>query len=381
MVIKRAYKYRIYPNQTQQETLNRLFGLNRFVYNYYLRQRIDYYDQTGKSLSYYQNAMDLVKLKKHPEYVWLKEAPSQTLQQTLTDLDKAYSNFFHKRAQFPRFKRKQDKQSMRYPQHFKVEGNKVYLPKVGWLKIVLHRPVEGKMKNLTVSRTKSGQYFISIQVEQDIEEPPYQGEIIGLDLGLAHFAVTSKGQQFDNPRYLRKSERRINRWQRRLSRKQKGSHGWQKAKLKVARMHEKVSNQRQDFLHKLTRKLVEENQYIAIEDLHVKGMVKNHRLAKSISDAGWGETVRQLIYKGQWYGCRVDKIDRFFPSSKRHFKCGYLNQDLKLSERVWFCPECQEWVERDENAAQNILIFSTVGTTGINADGEAASPASSGQPL
>lgn len=376
--IKKAFKYRIYPNTDQQTQLARQFGAVRFTYNYFLRKRIDHYTDTGKGLTYHDTALRLTELKKQDEYNWLGEAQSQTLQQSLIDLDKAYNNFFNKRADFPTFKKKHGKQSCRFPQGFKVEGKKIFVPKIGWIKIVLHRPIEGVMKNLTVSRTKSGKYFASIQVEQETPEPTYKGGQIGLDLGLKDFAVTSDGQRFPAPKYFRKSEKRLARLQRRLSRCQKGSKGKEKARLKVALQHEKIANQRQDFLHKLSHQLVEENQLIAIEDLNVKGMVKNHSLAKSISDAGWSEFTRQLGYKGGWYGCHIGQVDRFFPSSKRHFKCGFIYEGLTLSERQWFCPECQEWVDRDENASRNILNWYTLGTREIYADGQIVNPDSSG---
>lgn len=375
----------------QQAQLGKQFGATRFIYNYFLRQRIDHYASTGKGLTYYDTQAMLTQLKKQPEYDWLTEVHSQPLQLALRYLDVAYHNFFNKRADFPTFKKKHGKQSCQFPQGFKVEGEvpakrpfeggrykKLYVPKIGWIKIVLHRPIEGKMKNLTISRTKSGKYFASIQVEQETPEPTYKGGQIGLDLGLKDFAVTSDGQHFPAPRYFRKSEKRLARLQRRLSRCQKGSKGKEKARLKVARQHEKIANQRQDFLHKLSRQLIEDNQLIAIEDLNVKGMVKNHNLAKSISDAGWSEFTRQLSYKGDWYGCHIGQIDRYFPSSKRHFVCGFIYEGLTLSERQWFCPECQEWVDRDENASQNILNWYSAGAAQINADGQIVRPTSVG---
>lgn len=374
MVIKSAYKFRLYPNTEQQAQLSKQFGCVRFIYNHFLRQRIDHYAQTGKGLTYHETALKLTELKKQTEYSWLSEAQAQTLQQSLRDLDTAYNNFFNKRADFPNFKKKDGKQSCRFPQDFRVDGKAIRLPKIGLVKIVLHRPIEGVMKNVTVSRTKSGRYFASIQVERETPEPTYQGRYIGLDLGLKDFAVTSEGQKFPNPKHLRKSEKRLAMLQRRLSRKQKGSKGKEKARLKVARIHEKIANQRQDFTHKLSRQLVEDSQLIAIEDLNIKGMVKNHKLAKSISDSGWSEFVRQLKYKGEWYGCHIEQIDRFFPSSKRCFHCGYINQDLTLSDRLWTCPECACVIDRDINAALNVLNFATVGTTGIHAAGQTVSP-------
>lgn len=380
MNIKRAYKYRIYPNSQQRDKLSQQFGGCRFVYNYFLRRRIDTYIETDKGLTYHDTALQLTELKKQTDYNWLKDMDSQAAQQALRDLDTAYSNFFNKRAKFPNFKKKHGKQSCRFPQRFKIDGSKLYIPKVGWVKIVLHRPIEGVMKNLTVSRTKSGKYFASIQVEQEIDAPVYQGGKVGLDLGLKDFAVTSDGQRFPNPKHLRKSERRLARYQRKLSKTQKGSNGRDKARLKVAKLHEKIANQRLDFTHKLSRQLVESNQLTAIEDLNVKGMVRNHSLAKSISDAGWSEFVRQLNYKGQWYGCHIEQIDRFFPSSKRCVHCGFVNQDLQLSDRHWICPECGSVLDRDINAAQNILLWSTVGATGFQAAGQTVSPTSVGSP-
>jgi len=376
--IKRAYKYRIYPNSQHQDKLSQQFGGCRFVYNYFLRKRIDTYAETGKGLTYYDTALQLTELKKQPDYNWLKDMDSQAAQQALRDLDTAYSNFFSKRAKFPNFKKKHDKQSCRFPQRFKIEGNKLYIPKVGWIKIVLHRPIEGKMKNLTISKTKSGKYFASIQVEQEIEKPVYKGGEIGLDLGLKDFAVTSDGQRFPNPKHLKKSEKKLAKLQRRLSRTKKGSKGRGKAQLKVAKQHERIVNQRKDFLHKLSRQLVENNQLIAIEDLNIRGMMKNHKLAKSISDAGWYEFARQLGYKGDWYGCHIEQIDRFFPSSKRCFHCGHINDLLKLSDREWICTECGSVLDRDINAAQNILNWYSVGATQIHADGQTVSPTSVG---
>lgn len=378
MNVTRGYKFRLYPNTEQQVQLTKQFGASRFVYNYFLRQRIDIYASTGKNLTYYDTQAMLTELKSQPEHTWLKEVHSQPLQLALRHLDVAYHNFFNKRTEFPTFKKKHGRQACQFPQGFRVSGSKLYVPKVGWIKIVLHRPIEGVMKNLAVLRTKSGKYFASIQVEQEIDEPTYKGGQIGLDLGLKDFAVTSDGQRFPAPNYFRKSEKRLVRLQRRLSKTKKGSNGREKARLKVARQYEKVANQRQDFLHKLSRQLVEENQLIAIEDLHVKGMIKNHCLAKSIADAGWSEFTRQLGYKGGWYGCHIGQVDRFFPSSKRHFKCGFIYEGLTLSERQWFCPECQEWVDRDENASQNILNWYSAGAAQINADEQIVSPTSVG---
>lgn len=370
MLIRKAYKFRLYPNQEQQENLVRQFGCARFVYNHFLRQRIDHYAATGKGLSYHMTAKLLTDLKCTAGFEWLQEANAQALQQSLRDLDTAYKNFFDMRAAFPSFKSKHDKQSFRVPQAFRVEDDRLIIPKTSPIKIVVHRPIEGVMKQVTLSRTKSGRYFASILCEVEIPEPEYKGGAIGIDLGLTDFIVTSDGEREPTPKYLRRAEKRLKRLQRCVSRRQKGSKGREKARRELAKQHEKVANQRGDFLHKLSRRLVDENQVITVESLHVKGMMRNHHLAKSIADAGWSEFVRQLKYKGEWYGCEVQQVDRFFPSSKRCHECGYINQALTLAQREWACPACGVLHDRDVNAAQNILTFSTAGTAGIDADGE-----------
>ena len=362
MVTLKAFRFRLYPNKEQQEQLACQFGACRFVWNHYLRQRIDYYAETGEGLNYYDNSRDLTQLKRNPDYTWLREANAQSLQQSLQDLAVAYTNFFAKRARFPRFKRKKAHQSFRVPQSFRIENDHLIIPKISPIKVVVHRPVEGKMKSVTISQTPTGKYFASILCEIEMPEPEYKGGEIGIDLGLTHFVVTSDGEKVDAPKFFRKSERRLAHLQRILSRRQKGSKGWQKARLAVARQQEHIANQRADFLHKLSRRLVDENQVIGIETLNVKGMMANHCLAKSIQDAGWGEFVRQVAYKGVWYGCHVHQVDRFFPSSKRCHACGHINESLRLSDREWTCPKCSTIHDRDVNAAINILTFSTAGT-------------------
>jgi putative transposase len=381
MLIRKAYKYRIYPNKVQQAALAVQFGHTRFVYNHFLALRIETYETTGKGLSYAEATKMLTALKRDPEHEWLKEADSQALQQTLKDLDRAYKNFFEKRARFPRFKSRRAKQAFRYPQRVKAdpEGKRTYLPKVGWVKTVFHRPLEGKIKNVTVSRTKSGRYYVSFQVEMDIETPQYQGGAVGLDLGLLHYAALSDGSTISNPRNLIRSEKKLARLQRRLSRRKKGSSGRQKARLQVSRMQERIANQRKDFQHKLTRQLVEEYGLIGLESLHVKGMMGNGHLAKHIGDAAWSEFCRQLAYKGEWYGCHVEQIDPWYPSSKRCSACGAVREVMPLHVRQWACPECQVQHDRDVNAARNILRQATVGTTGSHAGGVDVRPVCQGQ--
>ncbi len=349
----------------QQQSLAVQFGHSRFVYNRMLETRIDEYKQKKKGLSYGDTARMLTKLKRSPDFEWLKKADSQVLQQSLRDLDQAYKNFFAKRGSFPRFKSRLHKQSIRYPQRVKAipEEKQTYFPKVGWVKTKFHRPIEGKIKNVTVSRTKSGRYFASFQVEMDIPDPSYVGKRIGLDLGVNSFAAFSDGTKVANPRHLLKTHRKLRRLQKRLSRSKRGSKGREKARLAVAKQHEKVANQRKDFHHQLTAKLVQENRLIAVEDLHVKGMVKNKHLAKHISDAGWSEFLRQLHYKGAWYGCDVVSADRWFPSSKTCSVCNTEIKQLPLNVRQWQCPICHAQHDRDVNAAINILNQTTVGVT------------------
>jgi putative transposase len=382
MLIRKAYRYRLYPNTTQSESLARNFGCARFLYNYFLAERKRYYaehkaDQEKQGLSYFDTTSQLKNLKRAPEYGWLKEAHSQVLQQSLKDLDLAYQNFFAKRTAFPQFHKKSGRQSIRYPQGVQVGETWLSLPKIGKVRAVIHRPCEGKIKNVTVTKTKSGRFFASVQVELEVPEPaPSVASAVGVDVGLKSFLVTSDGDSIPAPRYLRKAQKRLARLQRRLSRRQPGSAGREKARKHVARQHERVANQRNDFLHQTSHWLVKGYGLIGIEDLNVKGMVRNHRLARAISDAGWGELRRQLVYKGAWYGTQVMVIDRFYPSSRTCCVCGRVLPELPLAVRVWNCPNCGTQHDRDLNAAMNLKnqASSRVGTTRINAGGEDVSP-------
>lgn len=380
MIIKKAFKFRIYPTEEQRAELAIQFGHARFVYNWALARRKSHYKETGTGLSSFDINYELKELKNDPDTIWLKQADSQTLQQKSKDLQRAYVNFFEGRAKYPKRKKKKGKQSIRYPQRFKVEGRRIYAPKVGWIKSVIHRPIEGEMKSMTVSKTKSGRYFVSIQCEVEIDEPVYEGQHIGIDLGLKDFAILSDDSQpVENPKWLRKAEKKLARLQRQHSRKKKGSANREKARIKLARQHEKVANQRRDFHHKLSKQLVEKNRILTLENLNVKGMVKNRKLAKSISDAGWSQFVGFCQYKGEWYGCHTEKINRFFPSSKTCSECGAINHDLTLSDRTWVCTECGVIHDRDKNAAVNIKsnspsLLSTVGTTESYAWGDCVRP-------
>ncbi len=371
MIIQKAFRYRIYPNPAQQHLLVVQFGHARFAYNWALAQRQEYYKQHGKGLNYYDTAERLKHLKKDPEHIWLKEADSQVLQQKLIDLDRAYVNFFEHRAKYPKFKKKHQQQSIRYPQRFKFNGNRIFLPKVGWVKIVLHRALEGTPKNVTVSKTKSGEYYASVQCEMRGKQPVQTNlPTVGIDLGLKHFAVLSTGEKIEHPQYLRQAEKRLARLQRRLSCKKKGSANRNKARLRVARQNETIARQRKDFLDKLSHRMVTEHGLVKLETLNVKGMVRNRSIAKSISDSGWGAFGRMCEYKAPWHGSAVLRIGRFFPSSKVCHVCGLINEGLTLADRIWTCESCGTEHDRDHNAAINIELAPIAGAAKSKACGD-----------
>ena len=369
----KAYKFRIYPSTEQKAFLAKCFGCSRFVYNHFLRLATDIYAESKKQLRYKDMAGLLTKLKLEDTYSWLSEVNSQSLQQTLKNLESAYVAFFKKITAFPRFKSRSDRQSFRVPQHFSItDDGKLKLPKMASIPIVMHRTMEGEMKSVTISKTPTGKYYASILVEYERQPTPLNGDKIGIDLGLKDFAITSTGDKYPNPKFLRRSQKRLKRLQRSLSRKVKGSENRDKARLLVASTLELIAQQRQDMHHKLSFKLTCDNQAIAVEDLNIKGMVKNHKLARAISDAGWGQFVSMLSYKGELYGCELRRIDRFFPSSKRCSNCGHIKENLTLDIREWDCTECSVHHDRDVNAAKNILKFSqsTVGSTETNTPDE-----------
>lgn len=350
----KAYKYRIYPTSEQQVLLAKSFGSARWFYNYGLELTSKTYQETGKGLSRNDIIKLLPGLKK--EYEWLTEAPSQVLQQAALDLSSAFLNFFEGRARYPRFKSRHRKQSIRFPQGCKLTEDCLSLPKLKKVYCRVSRVAVGTLKSVTVSMTVSGEYYASCLYDDGKEKPETSsdGKAVGIDVGLTHFAITSDGNKHGNPRYYRKYERKLAIHEKRLSKKQKVSTNRNKARIVVAKVHQKISRCREDFLHKLSRKLVDENQVIVVENLAVKGMVKNHKLAKSITDAGWGMFCTMLQYKAEWDGKTYLEIDRFFPSSKTCHVC--LNQvsSLPLDVREWTCDKCQKKHDRDINAAINI---------------------------
>jgi putative transposase len=355
----RAIKVRIYPSAEQSMKLSQIMGCARWWWNYALNLCNETYRETGKGLTQIALNKVLPKLKKSEETAWLKECYSQVLQSTTLNLTKAFKNFFEKRAKYPRFKCYHGKQSCQYPQNCEVGSNGIKIPQVGIIKASIHRLFDGQLKTVTITKTPTGKYYASLlfDTEQEIPEVVVTGKVVGIDLGVKHFCITHDGEKtskYDNPRHIRTHEKNLARKQAKLARKKKGSKSREKARKLVARVHERISNTRQDFLHKLSRKIVNDNQVVVVENLNVKGMVRNHNLAKAISDVGWGMFVNFLDYKLQQKGGLLVEIDRWFPSSKTCSNCLYQMSEMPLDVREWTCPSCGTRHDRDENASKNI---------------------------
>lgn len=359
MKIKRAYRFRFYPTREQEVILAQTFGCARFAYNYMLRQRTDAWYKEQKKVGYHETSALLTALKKQDEYKWLNDVSSVPVQQSLRHLQTAFSNFFAKRNKYPTFKSKHEKQSAEYTASaFKWDGKTLMLAKmveplnIRWSRTL---PKVAKLTTAIVSKDATGRYFVSMLCDDSVVKKPEINNKVGIDLGLTHFAVLSTGEKVGTPNIFRANEARLAMLQSRLAKKQKGSSNRAKAKLKVAKLHARIADTRKDFLHKLSTKLVRENQTLAVESLTVSNMQKNRYLSKSIGDAGWSEFVRQLEYKAKWYGRTLIGIDKWYPSSKRCNACGYTLSKLPLSSRSWICPECGATHDRDVNAARNIL--------------------------
>lgn len=360
-VINKSYKIRLYPNKEQKILLGKHFGCVRLVYNHFLNVRNVEYKTNKVNMSYYDTANELSFLKTKEDFIFLNEVNSQSLQWSLRFLDIAFRNFFRCQTKFPNFKKKSNNQSFKVPVNstFKLKNNKVIIPKfkegINFRgKLELDNLV--KFNSVNISKTPSGKYYASLQGEFNYAPKVQNDNKVGIDLGLKKFLITDTGVKFDNPKFLKKQLKKLKYKQKQLSKKNKGSNNRQKQRILVSLIHEKISNKRNDFLHKLSQKIVNENQIICLENLSVKNMIKNHKLAQSISDVSWSKFVDMLKYKSDWNDRQLVQIDKFYPSSKSCSVCHYMNEGLTLKDREWTCPSCNTHHDRDINAAKNILI-------------------------
>jgi len=355
--IFKSFKFRIYPNKKQEILLAKHFGANRFVFNHYLNSRKEsYLGEDKKSLNYYDNANDLTQLKKDENFNWLKEINSQSLQSSIRNLDTAYNKFFRKQTKFPRFKSKYDRQSFKIPQNVLIKDNKLNIPKFKeGIKINLHQEIEGKISFATISKSATDKYYVSITCE--VNHKPFRktGSKVGIDTGIKDLAILSDGKVYENIKTLKSNLKKLKYEQRQLSKKVKGSSSRNKQRKNLALVHEKITNVRKDYLHKISTEIIKNQDVICIEDLAVKNMMKNHKLAQAFADVSLGSFYSMLEYKAKWNDKTIIKIDRYFPSSKMCSNCSWINQDLTLKDREWICPSCNTTHDRDFNAAKNIL--------------------------
>lgn len=352
----KSFKYKLKPTKEQTVLLNKHFGSIRFVYNHFLNERKIEYETNKNTINYYDNSKSLTELKKDENYSWLNEVNAQSLQNSLKNLESSYKSFFKFNKGFPKFKSKHRKNSFTVPQYVKLENDKLSFPKFNEpIKVIIDRTFIGTIKQCTISKTPTNEYFVSILVETEHTKCEKTGKSIGIDLGLKDFVITSDGHKYKNNRYTKTYSKELKKHQKHLSRKTKGSNRYNKQKLKVARIHKKITNSRINNLHKVSTELIKKYDVIVLEDLNIKGMVKNHKLSKHISDASWGTFVQYLTYKAEWNDKEIVKVGRFFPSSKTCHCCGYINQNLTLEMREWECPSCHVKLDRDLNASKNIL--------------------------
>lgn len=356
MEIQKAFKFRIYPTKEQEIFLSNQFGGVRFIYNFFLNRRKEEYLINKKTSSYYKDAKFLTELKNKDGYEWLYDISNPSLQQSLRHLEVAYTRFFSKKSKFPQFKKRSNNQSFKVVGNFCTEKNILYIPKLKTnIKIKQDRELPSKPSSVTISKTTSGKYYASFCFKVEQQALPISENKTGIDLGIKYLVITSNGDTFNNPKLTKKYKKKLTFKQKQLSKKQKGSKNRNKARIEVAKIHEKITFKRIDYLHKISRKLINENQVIIAEDLNISGMIKNHKLANAIQDASWYELIRQLTYKAEWCGRTFYQISTWFPSSKTCSECHYVMDKMPLNVRNWICPICKTEHDRDINAAKNIL--------------------------